>query len=116
MEKTKQIEYFMLTKGDRFPAERLPEIKHKLEELDEDHMMMIEGIEFKEPVLMLIISIIIGELGVDRFLLGETGLGILKLITCGGCGIWWLIDLFSIQKRTRENNYEKFVKTMMIIS
>ena len=37
-----------------------------------------------------------GELGIDRFYLGYTGLGILKLITAGGFGIWWLIDLILI--------------------
>lgn len=34
----------------------------------------------------------LGYLGVDRFLRGQTGLGIVKLITFGGCGIWALID------------------------
>ena len=44
-------------------------------------------------VLTLIMSILFGSLGVDRFIMGHVGLGILKLITAGGCGIWWLIDL-----------------------
>ena len=47
-------------------------------------------------VLTLIMSIIFGQLGVDRFIMGHIGLGILKLITFGGFGIWWLIDLILI--------------------
>ena len=34
----------------------------------------------------------LGYLGVDRFCRGQIVFGILKLITCGGCGIWWLVD------------------------
>lgn len=44
----------------------------------------------------LLLSIFVGQLGIDRFYLGYIGLGILKLITLGGCGIWWLIDLILI--------------------
>lgn len=47
-------------------------------------------------LLTLIMSILFGSLGVDRFIMGHIGLGILKLITLGGCGIWWLIDLILI--------------------
>jgi hypothetical protein len=44
----------------------------------------------------LLFSIFLGCLGVDRFYLGYVGLGILKLITFGAFGIWWLIDLILI--------------------
>ena len=50
----------------------------------------------KSKVVALILSILLGELGIDRFYLGYIGTGILKLITCGGFGIWWLIDLIMI--------------------
>jgi hypothetical protein len=50
----------------------------------------------KDWVTTVVISLLLGTLGVDRFYLGYTGLGVLKLITCGGCGIWALIDLILI--------------------
>ncbi len=51
-------------------------------------------------VLTLIMSIIFGSLGVDRFIMGHVGLGILKLITLGGCGIWWLVDVILIATKS----------------
>lgn len=50
----------------------------------------------KNKTTALILSILLGEIGVDRFYMGYIGLGILKLITVGGFGIWWLIDIIMI--------------------
>lgn len=47
-------------------------------------------------VAVLIVSILVGSLGVDRFMMGQVGLGLLKLFTLGGCGVWWLIDVILI--------------------
>jgi TM2 domain-containing membrane protein YozV len=45
---------------------------------------------------VLLLSIFLGSFGVDRFYVGKIGTGILKLVTGGGCGIWWIIDLIFI--------------------
>lgn len=50
----------------------------------------------KDWLSAILISIFLGGLGIDRFYLGYTSLGILKLITFGGCGIWHIIDVILI--------------------
>lgn len=47
-------------------------------------------------LLALLLSLFFGSLGVDRFVMGHVGLGLLKLFTMGGFGIWWLIDVILI--------------------
>jgi hypothetical protein len=53
----------------------------------------------KEWMIALILSVLIGTLGIDRFYLGQVPLGLLKLFTGGGCGVWWLIDVILIAMR-----------------
>ena len=50
----------------------------------------------KDWTTLLILSLLLGWLGVDRFYAGHIGLGVLKLLTLGGCGIWSLIDIILV--------------------
>ena len=52
--------------------------------------------ESKSQVIALILCILVGVLGIHRFYLGYTTIGIIQLLTAGGCGIWTLIDLIKI--------------------
>jgi len=58
----------------------------------------------KNPTVLLGVSIFLGTYGVDRFMLGQIPLGIIKLLTVGGFGIWTIIDWFTVGGRTRDLN------------
>ena len=53
----------------------------------------------KDYVTTLLLSFFLGAFGVDRFYLGYTGLGLAKLFTVGGCGVWALVDFILIAAR-----------------
>ena len=50
----------------------------------------------KDWMITLILAIFVGALGIDRFYTGSILLGVLKLFTLGGLGLWWLIDLIML--------------------
>ena len=56
----------------------------------------------KNPVVAFGLNAFLGTLGADRFYLGQTALGIVKLITLGGVGIWVFIDYFLVAGIARE--------------
>ena len=97
------------TYGKYFPQERFADVKTILENMNEDKQATLAMAEFKDPTISLIISLIGGGLGNDRFYIGDTGLGIAKLLTCGGLGIWSIIDWFLIMSAVREKNFQKLL-------
>ncbi len=53
---------------------------------------MIEETQQKNRMLALVLAMLLGVIGADRFYLGKTKSAIFKAITLGGLGIWWFID------------------------
>lgn len=102
-----KVDMFMMTKSKYFESHQLVQIRERLLQMDDSNWGMLQTVQFKDPTTSLIVSILAGGLGIDRFMIGDTGLGIAKLLTCGGLGIWTIIDLFMIMGATRERNLQK---------
>lgn len=109
--KQELVQAFMLKNGDCFDLVAAQEVQKRLTELDDDKATFILSLSLQKPTVILIIAILLGW---DRFFLDDIGLGVVKVITCYGCGIWWLIDIFSAKKRTYEYNYKKFTEALML--
>jgi TM2 domain-containing membrane protein YozV len=60
----------------------------------------------RNPTIVFGCSVFLGYFGVDRFLLGQALLGIIKLLTAGGLGIWAVIDLFLVGGTARQKNID----------
>ncbi len=101
-----QVDIFLMTKGKYFRDYHLMEIRDRLKAMDDSKRGLFQTLQFKDPTTILIVSLIVGYLGIDRFMIGDTGLGVLKLLTCGGLGIWAIVDWFLIMGLTKDKNME----------
>jgi TM2 domain-containing membrane protein YozV len=102
-----KVDLFIMTHAKSFETHQLSFIREKLLALDDSQWIILQSLNIKDPMLSLIVSIVGGHFGIDRFLIGDIGLGIGKLITCGGLGVWTVIDWFLIMDATRSKNFGK---------
>lgn len=109
-----QVEQLVAVYGERVPISCLTSFREMLQSTTMSYSeVQVVLMHMKDPTISLILSIIVGYLGVDRFYVGDIGLGVIKLITCGGLYIWWLADMFMIMDKTRMRNYEQLTQVLM---
>jgi len=108
-----KVDMFIMSNGKYFESYQLPQIREKLVAASDDRWSTLQILQFKDPTMVLIISIFAGQLGIDRFFIGDTTLGIIKLLTCGGLGIWYIVDWFLIMGATREKNAEQLARVLV---
>ena len=103
-----KVNHILMMLSSKIPAGSIPSVRTRLENTDisESEILALHS-QMKDPLLSILLSIFIGSLGIDRFYIGDVGLGIGKLLTAGGCGIWWLIDIFLITDATKQKNLEQ---------
>lgn len=99
---------YIAINADKYPKISNGYISDTVKKLSPAEQSQLNSLNIKDPVLALLLSFFFGTFAVDRFYLGNIFLGILKLITIGGLGIWTITDWFIIMKSTRKQNLEKF--------
>lgn len=102
-----KVDMFIMSNAKFFESHHLNAIRERLIAIDDSKWPMISTVQLKDPTTSLIISLLAGGFGIDRFMIGDTGMGIGKLLTCGGLGIWAIVDWFMIQTATKEKNMQK---------
>ena len=121
MNTQQRVQRFLMANGKFFPDYQIEEIRSNLLALNNQQMSSVECMSFKDPTTMLLISIFLGGLGVDRFMLDDTKNGVFKLllslfffliVTAIAIFVWWIVDLINIRTMTQEYNYEELTKAM----
>ena len=119
---------FLMANMSSFPADKLPILQKEVEQLDDQAITTLTMTEIKNPTTALLLSIFVGELGIDRFYVGHKELGILKLsllvisfvtlfILIGFfllpiLYIWKIVDIFLIMGACKQANFERLIQQL----
>ena len=104
---SQNVDMWMIANQKYFPEESIVYLKQKLATITDEKFALLSSVQLKSPTTSLLFSLFLGSLGVDRFIIGDTGMGVLKLLTAGCCGILTIVDWFTIQKKTKQLNFNK---------
>lgn len=107
-----KVDMYIANYAKFFPSDKVFLLKDKLVACDDSKYVMLASIDLKDPTTILIVSIFLGGLGIDRFMIGDVGMGILKLLTGGLCGVLTLIDWFVISGKTKEKNFQSVIQIL----
>ena len=110
---SQKVDMFIMSNSKFFESYQINQVRERLLSLDDSKWPMITTVQLKDPTISLIVSLLAGPFGIDRFMIGDTGLGIGKLLTCGGLGIWTIIDWFIIMGATKEKNLHTLHQIMI---
>lgn len=111
-QRKKLINDFLLKNAKYLPTSHIGDLSYRLQRLDEEDIHKLNSISFHNPTAITLLSVFLGQLGIDRIMIGKVGTGVLKMITGGGFGIWWLLDIFQMNELTKEQNWKKLQEAM----
>lgn len=76
-----QIDMYVVSNSKKFSKSMLPLVQKKLNSIPDDREILLQTVEYRNPITILILSIFFGTFGVDRFLLKDINMGVAKLLT-----------------------------------
>lgn len=103
---SQKVDMFVTANAAFFNSRDLPLLRDRLSKVDASRWTFIQTAPLKNPTTALVLSLFAGTLGIDRFYIGNIGMGVGKLLTLGGFFIWALVDLFLIMSATKKRNLE----------
>ncbi|MDQ7916790.1 TM2 domain-containing protein [Mesonia sp. MT50] len=107
-----KVDMFIMSNNKFFESHHIPQIRELLLKADDSKWALVQTLQFQDPTTILIVSLLAGGFGVDRFMIGDTGLGVGKLLTCGGFGVWAIVDWFIIMGATKDKNINKLQQVL----
>ena len=95
------------------PSDKVLALKNKLESANDSVYDSLVTLNMKNPTTTILLSVFLGAFGVDRFYIGDTGLGIAKLLFGWFTfGIWPLLDIFCCYKKTKVKNFNEILEIL----
>lgn len=94
---------------EKFSPQQQIVIQKKIENLSAEDLAVLTAVQLRSPLAHFFITFFFGALGISWFMIGRSGRGLLSLLTFGGCGIIWLIDICTIMGEVRKHNYESIL-------
>ena len=92
---------------DSIPNDKMIVLKNSLVKADETSEDALAMVKLKNPMIILLMSIFLGAIGIDRFMIGDVGIGLCKLLFGWlTLGIWPFIDIFLCYKKAKEKNLQ----------
>ncbi len=112
MEQTK-VQQLLMQYKELIPGDKLNYLKGALEKASDDAYNSVLMAKTYNKTTTLLLSIFLGGLGVDRFYIGDTGIGVAKLLLGWlTFGIWPLVDIFCTYKKAQEKTFNNIISAL----
>ena len=104
---TQRVDLFITANMSNFPTENIGVIRERLLAIDDSKFGLLASLKWKSPTTALVLTVVFGLAGIDRFYIGDVGKGVAKILALFvGVGVlWWIVDWFRIKGKTRNRNY-----------